>query len=190
VNTTRRGRGAQRGQSTVELAISSIVLLLLLTGLLDLSRVFYYSVIIHNAAREGARHGAWYDVTARQNPYLDQADIQSAVNDVLTEAGLPSASLRSGCPTPSDGNSVYNPPYQSSAYPTSTNQPYLFICYDNGSSSLPASTPPSVPDTYWQHDLNVTVIMAYGLVTGFMQNVVGNNIRVASNAHMTVQGHP
>src|SRR5258708_30938433 len=67
--TTVRKR--QRGQSLVEFAISSIVLLLLMMGLLDLSRAFYFSVNLQGAAREGARHGAWFNTSARNNNYLD-----------------------------------------------------------------------------------------------------------------------
>ena len=32
------------------------------------------------------------------------------------------------------------------------------------------------------------LLMNYGLVTGFMQSQIGNNIPVAANAHIIVQG--
>src|SRR5439155_9373253 len=84
--TTVRHR--QAGQSLVEFAISSIVLLLLVMGLLDLSRAFYFSVNIQGAAREGARHGAWFNTAARNNNFLDDTDVMSAVNAGLNGAGL------------------------------------------------------------------------------------------------------
>jgi hypothetical protein len=37
-------------------------------------------------------------------------------------------------------------------------------------------------------DLNVILLMNYGLVTEFMQNQIGRNIPVAANAHLIVQG--
>ncbi len=44
----------QAGQSLVELAISLPVLLLIVLGLADVGRAFYYTSAITNAAREGA----------------------------------------------------------------------------------------------------------------------------------------
>src|SRR5258708_32618917 len=80
-------RSSQFGQSLVEFAISSIVLLLLMMGLLDLSRAFYYAVNLQGAAREGARHCAWFSTAARTNNYLADADIIQAVNPSLNGAG-------------------------------------------------------------------------------------------------------
>src|SRR6059036_136025 len=76
-------RRRQRGQSLVEFAISSMVLLLLAMGLIDLSRAFYYSVSLQGAAREGARHGAWFNTAARQNNFLDDNDVMTAVKQAL-----------------------------------------------------------------------------------------------------------
>src|SRR5260370_19106100 len=89
-------RSSQFGQSLVEFAISSIVLLLLMMGLLDLSRAFYYAVNLQGAAREGARHGAWFSTAARTNNYLDDADIIQAVNQSLNGAGLTGELLTAG----------------------------------------------------------------------------------------------
>ena len=46
------------GQAAVELALILPVLLLILMGLLDLGRLFYFEEALANAAREGARYGA------------------------------------------------------------------------------------------------------------------------------------
>ena len=51
----------QRGQSLVEFALSSVVLLLLVGGLVDIGRAIYITEGLSSAAREGARHGAWFD---------------------------------------------------------------------------------------------------------------------------------
>ncbi|TMG20361.1 MAG: pilus assembly protein [Chloroflexi bacterium] len=48
----------KRGQALVEMALMAPVLFLMVLGASDLSRLFYYSTGITNAAREGARHGA------------------------------------------------------------------------------------------------------------------------------------
>src|SRR5262252_6731897 len=93
--STGARRRRQRGQSLVEFAISSTVLLLLAMGLIDLSRAFYYSVALQGAAREGARHGAWFNTAGRYNPYLDDTDVMQAVNQALAGAGL-TATLQPG----------------------------------------------------------------------------------------------
>src|SRR5205814_10334391 len=120
---TRVHRTRQRGQSLVEFAISSTVLLLLVMGLLDLSRAFYYSVNLQGAAREGARHGAWFNTAARANNYLDDNDVMAAVNSGLNGAGVTANFIASGgCLSPTDGNAFNNKPYANVAYPGSTQQ--------------------------------------------------------------------
>src|SRR6202795_3179115 len=108
----------QRGQSLVEFAISSLVLILLLMGLLDLSRAFYFSVNLQGAAREGARHGAWFDTATRSNKYLDDDDIMLAVRQAMARSGFDGVNLplpvqkKSGsCLSPADGNGFNNKPY-------------------------------------------------------------------------------
>jgi TadE-like protein len=188
------GHARQSGQSLVEFGVSSIVLLLLLGGVLDLSRVFYFDTGIHGAAWAGARHGAWYDFGQKQNTALDDADITTAVNQGLTGAGLPSVSgPRGTCPT-GQGNSLNNPPYDSSYYPTAANTAYLYLCYTKPGVSTPYGTEPTAPlagDTSWRGgDINVIVLLNYGLITSFMQAVLNaaGGIHVATNAHFVIQG--
>lgn len=50
-------RKSERGQDLVEFALLLPVLLLLILGALDLGRMFFASISITNAAREGARYG-------------------------------------------------------------------------------------------------------------------------------------
>src|SRR5439155_671486 len=69
---------AQRGQSLVEFAVSSVVLLLLVGGLVDIGRSIFITEALSNAAREGARHGAWYDAPNLSHPYLFDAQIKAA----------------------------------------------------------------------------------------------------------------
>src|SRR5258708_32629588 len=85
-----RGR-KQRGQSLVEFAISSTVLLLLAMGLIDLSRAFYFSVAMQGAAREGAPHAAWFDAARRANLFLQDSEIQRTLQLALTGARFTNA---------------------------------------------------------------------------------------------------
>ena len=162
----------------VEFAISSIVLLLLMTGLLDLSRAFYFSVDIHAAAREGARHGAWFNTSQRQNTYLYDTEIKKAVDLTLAGAGIGPSTLGSGCP----GSAPYNAPYPSSAYDALGNGQGAGTCCTNQ---------PAEDNLFWTgKDVNVIVLYTYPLVTGFLASVLGQGIQLAANQHIAIQGHP
>ncbi len=170
----------------MEFAVSSVVLLLLLGGLVDIGRSIYVQEALSNAAREGARHGAWYDAPSLSHPYLDDAQIQSAVDSELAAISLPASVLKNPgttCPSVTDGNAYHNPPYVSSAYPTTTNQPWLYICYNNA----PGVDFTSPATNQGQLDLNVIILYSYGPLTPLVKSQFGI-FQVATNQHMTVQG--
>src|SRR3954447_20899578 len=48
------GENSEQGQALVELALVTVVMLLLLVGALDLGRVFYGQIAVTDAAKEGA----------------------------------------------------------------------------------------------------------------------------------------
>ncbi|HMJ38555.1 MAG TPA: TadE/TadG family type IV pilus assembly protein [Verrucomicrobiae bacterium] len=177
----------QRGQSLVEFALSSVVLLLLVGGLVDIGRAIYISEALSNAAREGARHGVWFDAPRQSHPYLYDAQIKAAVDAQLAAISLPASVLKNPattCPAPTDGNAYHNPPYATSAYPPTANQPWLYICYNN-SAGLDFTSPAT---NQGQLDLNVIVLYAYGPLTPLVTAQFGI-FRVAVNQHMTVQGN-
>jgi len=190
VHAPRESR--QRGQSLVEFAISSIVLLLLMMGLLDLSRAFYYAVNLQGAAREGARHGAWFDTATRSNTYLDDADIMAAVNSALSGAGLTGTFVPGACLAPTDGNGVNNKPYSSAAFPASTQQVNVYICYSPPGGGPQVGTLASHPtDNSWRlGDINVSLLMNFGIITPFIQSLFGSGINLTYNEHFTIQGKP
>ncbi len=191
----------QRGQSLVEFAISSIVLLLLMMGLLDLSRAFYYAVNLQGAAREGARHGAWFDTKSRLNIYLDNSDIMSAVTSGLQGSGINCTGVNGincfvpgGCLTGADGNTVNNKPYTASYYPTTTQTVNVYICYTAPATAGGAQVGTMVTqptDNSWRlGDINVSILMDFGIITPFIQNLFGNGINLAYNEHFIIQGKP
>jgi hypothetical protein len=47
----------QKGQSLVEFAVSVVILLLLLSGIVDLGRIFFQYISMRDAAQEGATYG-------------------------------------------------------------------------------------------------------------------------------------
>jgi hypothetical protein len=185
-----RGRRAHRGQSTVEFGLSAVLLLLILLGLTDLGRAFYFAVGMQSATREGARQASWFDPAAGTNPYLNDGAIKIAVDEILTKSGLPASQLQNPtttCPSPSDGNGSHNPPYDAGAYATpDLNQPLLYICYAN-TPGLDLATSPN-DNSMKGLDVNVILVMNFGFATGFMQNVLGNSASVAANTTMTIGG--
>ena len=200
-------RVAQRGQSMVEFALLSTVLLLLLTGLVDFARIYYFTAALRGTAFAAARHAAWFDNQQRWNSSLCDATnggltppcssgIVDSVNQGLLGAHLATvAGVQGTCPNPTDGNSNHNPPYDSSAYPTGAGQVYLYVCYTTPGGTVYGTlpSPPRQYDNSWHlGDVNVILLMNYGLFTGFMQNALNaaGGIHIAENAHFTVQGGP
>jgi Flp pilus assembly protein TadG len=177
----------QRGQSLVEFALSSVVLLLLVGGLVDIGRAIYASEALSNAAREGARHGVWFDTPNRSHPYLDNAEIKAVVDAELAAISIPPSVLKNTggttCPSSSDGNGFHNPPYTNSSYPSTANQAWLYICYNN----TPGLNFTSPATNQSQNDLNVIVLYSYGPLTPLITSQFGI-FRLAANTHMTVQG--
>jgi Flp pilus assembly protein TadG len=172
--------------------------MVLLGGLLDVSRAFHYNVGLQGAARAGARHGAFYQETIGQAPYLDNTDIKTAVDQVLLGDGLNTSTLVAGatCLTPSDSNAFYDPPYANSAYPTNTNSPTLYICYDTqGANRAGTKASPPVPGstTYTGSDLLVVLLDRYGLIGGLSSEYLQagsslTGINLTAYSHFSVQG--
>jgi Flp pilus assembly protein TadG len=188
-------RRKSRGQSLVEFAISSTVLLLLAMGLIDLSRAFYYSVNLQGAAREGARHGAWFNTSGRYNPYLDDADVMTAVKQALYGAGFTDSQINQvstiGCLAPSDGNNAFNKPYPQSAYPTTPQTVNVYICYTNPNGNLYGTLASHPTDNSWRlGDVNVAILMNFKLITPLIQSLFGQGLDLAYNEHFTIQGKP
>lgn len=71
---------AQEGQSLVELALLLPVLLLIMAGVLDLGRAFHAYVTVTNAAREGARYGAFHPT--------DSFGIRNQVEQEAADSGI------------------------------------------------------------------------------------------------------
>jgi hypothetical protein len=157
-------------------------------GLVDIGRAIYVGEALSNAAREGARHGVWFDPSTRTHPYLYDAEIKSVVDAELNAIGIPGSTLKNAsgttCPLPSDGNGFRNPPYATTAYPSTPGQVWLYICYNNTAGT--DFTSPALNQS--QNDLNVIVLYAYGPLTPLITAQFGI-FRLAANTHMTIQGN-
>jgi Flp pilus assembly protein TadG len=170
----------------VEFALSSVVLMLIIGGLIDIGRAVAVSEVLSSAAREGARYGARFDAPNLAHTFLTDGQIQGVVDAALTASSLPASTLKNPsttCPAPTDGNAYHNPPYGVSAYPASANEVWLYICYDN----TPGIDFTSPPLNQSLQDLNVIVLYSYGPLTPLISAQFGT-FHMAANEHITVQG--
>jgi Flp pilus assembly protein TadG len=91
---------ARKGQSLVELAICTPMLMLLLLGTLDVGRVFFDYISLRNAVVEGATYGT-------RHP-SDAGGIQQAVVEHGVPADTSVSSFTTGdCNNPEGGGSVH-----------------------------------------------------------------------------------
>ena len=99
------------------------------------------------------------------------------------------------CIAGTDSNGWRNPPYDSAAFPTANNAPWLYICYDTqGTRTSTRATAPAKGDsTYSGKDLLVVLLARYGLFGGLSSEylVAGaslTSIPLISYQHFAVQG--
>lgn len=78
-----RDPNRERGANLVELALILPFLLLLIAAIADFGRAFNSYIVIHNAAREGARYAARTIHTTAIDPFILQAIYQEAANSGL-----------------------------------------------------------------------------------------------------------
>ena len=178
---SRAVRG-KRAQAIVETALLFPLLCLLVMGSVDFGRVFYYSVAITNAAREGARHGVYYDPTynggAGGNPWDNDSGVLSAI-----QQEVPSGSLSINLIEPNPPTATHcltgGTPYPSAYYPTQANTGFVYICFNDGDGNTTAPQGGTI---------RVTVLYNFTPVTPIIQSVVGNGIHVEATSVMVVQG--
>src|SRR5438094_528825 len=175
----------QRGQSSVEFGASAIVLFLLLFGLIDLGRVFYFDVGLTGATREGARQASWF--------VLPGAGGGSGTNPSLYDDD---GWAQDPCPYEPNGNPTGDPnafPGIKQAVdcnlnkyhlPAAVNQPLLYICYAN-TPGLDLTVAPT-DDSYKGRDVNVILVMNFGYAGGFLPNMLGTSLHIVANTHMVV----
>lgn len=161
------------------MALMAPVLFLLVLGATDLSQLFYYSTSITNAAREGARHGAYYDPMGWPpgNTFATDAAIFSAVNAEasyvnLSEPCHPNTICAGGltnCPS-------Y--PYAGSLYPPTSgaNSGYVFICFNNSTTATTATV---------GQPIRVTILYSFQPVTP----LVGTMVHAAGSTEILTQGN-
>jgi len=110
-NTTPKK--SERGQSMTEFALSLVILLTLLAGIVDLGRVFFAYIIIRDAAQEGAVYGSIGpkdDLTVLSNEieervkaaFTDPSDSSNVPIDI-SKLNVQTEILGATCATPGSG---------------------------------------------------------------------------------------
>lgn len=164
----RFGGRRQRGQALSELALLSLFLIVILIGAVDLTRVFQFDTALQEAAREGARHAAWYD--GGTNPFLDNTDIKATVATVLKGAGI-TDTIVPGTACPADGGAA-----------PAVGTVNLYTCLPSASSACPSAPAGS------GQDVDVAVIMQFSLASQFSLGGYAPTFPIVGDAHMRVQG--
>jgi Flp pilus assembly protein TadG len=183
----------EAGQSLVEFAVGALVLVLLVAGAGEIGRAFYFAVAIQGASREAARSAIWFSPgdVGTPNPDLSDSAILASVNDSLAGSGLVAGfRSQSGCLEGQDGNGYHNPPYADAAYPTDLNTAAVYACYQKPGSSVGTGTLATPDASYVGGEVQVSVLVAYGLATGLLRDQFGSGIHLVSTSHMRIQGAP
>jgi len=185
---TVRGTSGQRGQALTELALLSVVLIIVMLGAVDLARVFQFSTALQEAAREGARHASWYEPTTDKNPFIAgypsdvttsptvDTSIAAQISTVLKGAGL----LNAGQTLVTTGGTC---PASSGAAPLDASHVNAYVCID---STAPSGVKCTTANG--GHDVEVFVVERFGLIV--QTSILGfdPNFPVTGDAHMRVQG--
>ena len=164
---------SKSGQAIVETALLLPILMLLVMGSSDLGRVFYYSIAVTNAAREGARQGTYYDPVSNTNKYDDYPDVLAAAKqDVPSDVTL-------STPTISPQHCLTGQPSSwSPYYPSQPNTGFVYICFDGNDAQTTAAT----------QTIQVTILYNFQPVTPLAQIVGASTIQVEASTAMQVQG--
>jgi len=170
----RMHRRGKLGQAIVETALLFPILCLLVMGSTDLGRVFYYSIAVTNAAREGARQGSSYD-PVNGNASAAHASVIAAVRAEAADLNLVEPS-----PAFSPVNCQSGPPYASAYYPTAANTGYVFACFAENDTLNTGTAGQTV---------RVTILYNFAPVTPLIENISGN-IHVQATTTMVIQGQP
>lgn len=90
----RRARNRERGAAVLEAAILLPLLIVLLFGIIDVGRLVFTKMTLHDAAQEGSIYGAY-------NP-SDASNVQLRVVEAMDNLGLVTADVVVECPGGTD----------------------------------------------------------------------------------------
>jgi hypothetical protein len=150
----------------------------------DLARLFYYNVAITNMAREGARHGAYFDPTTGTPQFANNTSVLNVVKAEDAYIGAPQITQPyapgtvGACPG-SAGH--HQPPYSASLWPSTANTANVYVCFNDLDATTTGN--PGQP-------LRVTVLYKFQPMAPFIWNFLGNsgNFLITGTSEFTVEG--
>lgn len=165
-----------RGQSLVEFAILSPVLLLLVMGMLDLGRAYYFEVVSTDAARDAARFGSGY-MPNKWPPagYGGQAICDLAKSDLIDVISPTSVSCVYTTSMPAIGR-----PYYGSSYAPGQGQAIVVIACPVGTNGCIGARGQTLNTT-----IGVTVFYHFDMVTPGMSVLFGRSLTFQNTAVFT-----
>jgi Flp pilus assembly protein TadG len=167
---------ARLGQALVESALVFPVLMLLVLGSADLGRIFYYSIAITNAAREGARYGTYYDPT---NPGSPNASAANVPIYAAVQAEMPAGISVTQPYPPGNPSACPTQPYADFSYPTQPNTAAVYVCF-NENYVLTSGTPGQT--------IRVVVLFNFTPVTPMVASFASSSVHMEATSTMVVQG--
>lgn len=100
----KRLRRLGRGQSIVEMALVTPLLMLLLLGAIDVGRAMAVKIAVTNASREGARYASWYPQDYAG--IIDTCETELALNNLDAGEATVSISPGAGDTPPQSGEAI------------------------------------------------------------------------------------
>jgi hypothetical protein len=179
VRLRRRSRRATRGQSLVEFAIVSIVLLMLILGIIEIGRLLFVYSVVSNAAHEGVRYG----IIRPQDMYA-QYEMRTRVAQGTT---IPTVLV-----VP-DGNCNIVDKAREKVWGIPRNELIVHVWFDDG-SGVPTMVPTNideitdlVPYTGPQNRIAVETSYRYQFIVPFVSAFAPSGITIKMRAARTIE---
>jgi Flp pilus assembly protein TadG len=171
-------RKRSRGQSLVEFALLSPILVLLTAGILDLGRAYYYEVASIDAARDAARYGIGLAANPAQQPGPGYQSICDHATADLSNVTLFGSSLGSvSCAQATTLPATTRPYYPSGTYSVAPNHALVVIYCPDGPGGCVGNR-----DSTSNANLAVTVYYGFSLLTPGMNSFIGGGALTFQNA--------
>jgi TadE-like protein len=166
-----------RGQSLVEFAILSPVLLLLVMGLLDLGRAYYFEVVTTDAARDAARYGVGFPANAAPVGYGQSAMCDQVKSDLIDIISPSSVTCVYRPDLPAAGRPYYTTDYT----PKNPGEAIVVIACPPSTNGCTRSTNGQVLNT----NIGVTVYYQFAMTTPGMSALFGSQLTFQNSAVFT-----
>jgi len=92
-----RGGRRNKGQAAVEFSLVALIIVFILVGIIDFSRLFFTWASMSNAAREGARYGTLYPLRRIDADYPSPNNITFRTRAMLSTLGATTPQIEIRC---------------------------------------------------------------------------------------------